>query len=568
MLQQRSSVPGSRRLLEAQRALTASRIFDPVVAFAALAVLAFALLLYEGRGFTFQGDEWDFLLHRRGHSLSVFLTPHNEHLSALPILAYKLLFQIFGARSAVPFRVLAAVLATICATLVFVLARRRLGGWVALAPAAVMLFLGPGWQDMLWGFQIGYLGSLAAGLGALLALERGDRRGDLWATLLLIVSLACSSVGIVVLIGVVVELLLVTRLRNWQRLWVVAVPALLYALWFTQYGVSRVRLSLINTIPTSAFTSLSAVAGSLTGLTRPAAGPYSVTIDPGSTIAVLLLIVLAVRLLRGGPLSARFWALAAMIVAWWILDALSYVTGRDPASSKYMYPLAALVLLLAAEGASRWRLRGRGLALLGLVALIAIVSNIGFLRLGAYEFRRDSIYARTELGAMQVARGLVPASFSPAEPAIVNLVGNPNVTQIDAGSYFSAVDAFGSPADTVTRLLREPEEVREAGDLVLVEAEGITLRSGQSPARGCTRLRPAGGRIDLTSGPAQLVLSGGRAGVGQVMLRRFASSYNYVDLGRVAPGAAVALALPSDHSILPWHVGLTAAAPVTVCRLR
>ena len=35
------------------------------------------------------------------------------------------------------------------------------------------------------GFQMGFMGSLACGLGALLALERGDRRGDWLACALL-----------------------------------------------------------------------------------------------------------------------------------------------------------------------------------------------------------------------------------------------------------------------------------------------------------------------------------------------------------------------------------------------
>ena len=44
-----------------------------------------------------------------------------------------------------------------------------------------ILFLGPSWDDLLFPFQIGFFGSIACGIGALLALEREDRRGDLVA---------------------------------------------------------------------------------------------------------------------------------------------------------------------------------------------------------------------------------------------------------------------------------------------------------------------------------------------------------------------------------------------------
>jgi hypothetical protein len=549
--------------------LTRTRPPDPRVAFGALAVIALAVLMVEGRKFTFQGDEWDFLMHRRGHSLAVFLTPHNEHLSALPILAYKVLFGIFGARSTVPFRLLDALLATLCATLVFVLVARRMSGWVALAAGAVMLFFGPGWQDILWGFQIGYLGSLAAGLGALLVLERGDRRGDVIAAALFIVSIACSSVGLVMLIGGIVEMLLMARGGAWRRLWVVVLPAALYALWYSHYGVSRVQLTRAHAIPLWAFDGLSATVGSITGLTQPsaAAGPYSVTLDPGTTIAVVVLIALGIRFLRGGPLQARFWGLAAAAVAFWSLDAMSYVPGRDPGSSKYVYPLAAFVLVAAAACWRGYRVPRRGLVLLGVVSLAAIASNLGFLRDGAKEFNRDSVYAKAELGAMQVARGIVSPSFSPAAPAIAAVIGNPNVTQIDARSYFAATDTFGSPADSVTTLLRQSDAVRQAADLVLVNAEQLALRPASLPARGCMRSQPVAGTIQLASGPGNVVLHPVRAGISRVSLRRFASTYMSAAVGPVAAGATVALSLPHDRAALPWHVGITVSTPVVACGL-
>jgi hypothetical protein len=535
--------------------------------FTALAGIALVLLMAEGRHFTFQGDEWDFLMHRRGHSLAVFLTPHNEHLSLLPIVVYKAFFQIFGATSTFPFRLVDAALATICATLVFVLVRRRMGGWVALAAGALMLFFGPGWQDIIWSFQIGYLGSLAAGLGALLVVERRDRRGDVIAAALLIVSVACSSVGVVILIGTIVEMLLISWPSSWRRLWVVALPGALYALWYTQYGVSRVQLTHAHAVPLWAFDGLSATVGSIAGLTQPSVtgGVYSVALDPGTTIAVVVLIALGIRFLRGGPLPFRFWGLAAALLAFWALDAMSYVPGRDPGASKYVYPLAALVLVAAGEAYRGSRLSRRGLILLGVVALAAIASNLGFLRDGVKEFNRDSLYAKAELGAIQVARGIVPVSFSPAEPAIVAVIGNPNVTQIDAGSYFSAIDKFGSPADDVPTLLRQPEEVRQAADLVLVNAEQLAVRPAALPRHGCVRRSPVGGGIELTAGPGDVVLHPLSSPISRIALRRFAATYGAAAAGSVAIGDVVVLRLARDRAMVPWHIQVASSGPVVVC---
>jgi hypothetical protein len=49
-------------------------------------------MMYITRGGTFQYDEWDFVLNRRGHGLDTFLRPHNDHLAAVPGFIFKTLF--------------------------------------------------------------------------------------------------------------------------------------------------------------------------------------------------------------------------------------------------------------------------------------------------------------------------------------------------------------------------------------------------------------------------------------------------------------------------------------------
>ena len=104
---------------------------------------------------------------------------------------------------------------------VFVYVRERLGDIPALIAAAVVLFLGPAWQDLLWSFQIGLVGSLATGVFALLALERTSRRGDLAACALLVGSIGLSNLGVSFVLAAAVMLAIQRRLA---AAWVVARP--------------------------------------------------------------------------------------------------------------------------------------------------------------------------------------------------------------------------------------------------------------------------------------------------------------------------------------------------------
>jgi hypothetical protein len=53
----------------------------------AVIVLGCLVIAHAARGLTFSGDDWGFMTDRRGFGAGVFLRPHNEHLSALPIAA-------------------------------------------------------------------------------------------------------------------------------------------------------------------------------------------------------------------------------------------------------------------------------------------------------------------------------------------------------------------------------------------------------------------------------------------------------------------------------------------------
>ena len=145
------------------------------LAFAGLLALGAILVLAQTRGLSFFGDDWEFVLDRRGLSPHVLLTPHGPHLSLVPILIYKLLLRVFGS-SYLPFRLLAAFDLVLIAYVLGRVSRARWGRWWGLAPVLLLVTLGPGSVTLLWSFQVGYALALAAGVIALLAVAAG---GDL-----------------------------------------------------------------------------------------------------------------------------------------------------------------------------------------------------------------------------------------------------------------------------------------------------------------------------------------------------------------------------------------------------
>ena len=56
-----------------------------------------AIVIYrKGLGTTFFFDEWEFVMDRQPWRWDILLTPYNGHLSLLPVLVYKVLFETVG----------------------------------------------------------------------------------------------------------------------------------------------------------------------------------------------------------------------------------------------------------------------------------------------------------------------------------------------------------------------------------------------------------------------------------------------------------------------------------------
>ena len=145
------------------------------MAFGIIAIVAFAALLWLGRGMTFFADEWAFIETRSLGDPRSWFVPHNEHWVTIPVLLYRTVVETVGIGSYVPYLVVLLVLHVAVAALVYRLTLRSAGPRFALVAATIALFLGGGFENLYWGFQISFVGSTLFGL---IAMEVTDGEPD------------------------------------------------------------------------------------------------------------------------------------------------------------------------------------------------------------------------------------------------------------------------------------------------------------------------------------------------------------------------------------------------------
>jgi hypothetical protein len=549
------------------------------IALALLLIGAGVFLYAETRAATFWFDEWGWVLHRRGSDLDAFLEPHNGHLSLVPVVAYRILLAIFGLDVYGPYRLMAITGHLAVVALVFAYARPRVGGPMAVLAAALLLFLGPAWNNFLWPFQLGWLISLGAALGAFLMLDRGDRLGDTCAAVLLALSLASSGLGLPVALGMAVDVL--WGRRRWRDAWIVGAPLALYGVWWLAYQDSPLEGRLVD-VPGEIADSAAAAVGALLGFGAEAVpGQSGSLLEWGRPLAVLALVLFVWRVVRLGRIPPRVLAFLAILVSFWAATELSRGWLSNPDESRYLYVGGLFVVLIAVELARGVSVSWRAAAVVTAVALAAMVSNIAILRDAGAFVRQQGEVTRAVLGAVELSRPSVRPGY-----VIAGIPGYPLVT-VDARSYFDVAAEDGTPASNLSELATGPAYARGAADRELIRIRGTDLQrtraeaspggagpavdaaSGGTVARrdGCVGLRATGARPAVLQAtvPADGVRLTAQGGPARVGVRRFGDSFE--PIGRVAPSAPVVLRLPGDRAPQPWHVQVEAAERASVCGL-
>ena len=534
--------------------------------FCAALLLSGGLLLTYLSDLTFWRDEWAFILDRRGSGIDTYLDPFVEQLLAIPIAVYKVLIAAFGIESPIPFQIASTLVFLTSMALLFVYVRRRVGDWLALAGVLPILFLGPAWDDLLFPFQISFFGSVSCGIAALLALDREDRRGDLIACALLAIGLFFSHVGIPFVVAATVDIGL-TRER-FRRAFVVAIPTALWFLWYLGWGHGGQNFISFHNFSTMAgyvADGFGSSISTLLGLAVPRDETEITSLDWGRPLLVLAGAAVAWRIWRAGfaALPRRLWAVLALGLSFWSLTALNASFLGQATAGRYQYMGVIYVVMIAAE-----LLRGvtvrRWVVWVALgVAALAAFANFSYLRNNANGLAGIAEQEKGGLAALELTRGVVADDFELTEDnSGVDYLGI-----VDAASYFSAIDAYGSPAYTPAELAGSSERSRLSADKVFASALGVGLVPADEAAAGrCVTARPGTetGIVGLPPGGALLIA---RSGSPRIALRRYATDGFPLELGALAPGRARALAIPGDLSAQPWQLSVAGHGSLSVCEL-
>jgi hypothetical protein len=552
---------------------------------------------------TYRYDDWYVLLAGRDWSPHALLDPQYEHIVFARNVIFKALLAIFGIGSEVPFSIVSTSVFLLSAVLLFVYMRRRVGDWLALIATTVILFLGAAWEDLLWPIQIVHFGVIACGLGMLLALEREDRTGDRLACALLTLSISFFTLGFVFAAGAAVDI--VQRREVWrQRIYILVVPCFLYFLWWLGWGHTggnSLSWHDIGSIPIFVLDSIAAGIASLFGLAGSTTVPtVQTSLDWGRPLVPVVFLLAIWRLQRFERVPRFFWIVATIGFSSWIIGALGQQIGRLPDASRYQYPSAIFILLMAAELLRGVRLSRTGLIAAAVVAAAAVMGNLTQL-IDIYKVRKgESEQEKAALAAIEIARDRVAPVFKLPTPdthfeQFVSLTfpytkftpGPPiDYFSVNARGYLNVVDDFGSPAFTQDELADSPEAAREVADRVLAAALGIKPVGSEAPSSAAAGPTPMligppgalAGRnthclklnataepplIELPSGGA--TLSSGPGSGFEVRLRRFASTALPVDLGNLPPDSSAVVDIPTDRSSQPWKLSLDGSGPVDVC---
>ncbi|MBV9311364.1 MAG: hypothetical protein JOZ73_11055 [Solirubrobacterales bacterium] len=547
-----------------------------------------ALLFHLTRGMTFQLDEWVWVLGRRGWSAGTLLDPHNGHLSLVPLLIYKVLFATAGLKHYAAYRLAAIAGHLACVTLVYLFVRRRSGWLLALSAAVLVMLLGSGWENILSPFQVAWTVALAAGIAALLMLERRTRGGDIAASTFVALSIASTSIGLAVAAGMAVQIAL--SRRRWRDEWIVVVPLLLYGAWFLSYHKPTPEAGSVYLIAQYTAVSIADTFSALLGL----AGDIVRSNSSGTTLllfgAPLALagsawFVVALRRRSIHPGAAP--ALAVMLLVFSVLTALTRALIAPVPATRYLYVDAVLAILIIAELSSAFRPRPAARGVLVLVAGIATLSNLAEMRTAAANQRLQGLSVNAEVGALNLSQafvgpGYIPAAF-PGWPLVRLYARDIYAAErqlgpmgFSAGQLASMGGLAGKQADSeminnrqlqlrpaqptpTARSVHGPTLTLEGASFARVARRGgCVLMQGQFVTPG------EQSQVEVTLPPMSVSVHAVR-GDASVGLRRFGPQF--IPAGTATAGSAASLRIPYDGLAYPWHLQVSSMGEAEVCPL-
>jgi len=478
----------------------------------AIAVAGLLLLFHYGTYHWFRIDEWTFLTEKDGVGFPDLFAPHGGgHLVAVPRMIYFGLARVFGITSYRPFQVPVVVTHLAIAVLLYAVIRRTgVRPWIAFASVALFVLVGPGAVNSVYGFQVGFNGSIAWGLGHLLLADHDGppSRRDALGLVCGLIAIASSAVGLTLVVGVAIAVLL---RRGWRMAVLHGVPLLAtYGVWAIVAGADTGTSSgaSLRALPEWV---RNAVMGYFLGL-----GRFTVIAWMLAAVVVLGMVLLwrsrtpgdlqSLRVMLAAPVglaaSALFFTVTMFVSRWW--------TDAGPRAARYVYLGAVLLLPLVAVAAEaiaeRWR---QATPVLVAILLLPIPFNLANFDQGVFGERwmQQRKYVLTTAIRMPFARD-VPRDV---RPMTAPLTDDP----VTIGFLLDAADRGDLKPSTVpiTQPVLDEFHVRL----------GVARRVDPGRPSGCrTYRRPVvlqtkpGDEIHLGSGVAVAIFAHGRPSSRQI----------------------------------------------------
>lgn len=444
-------------------------------------VAAGALLVSIGRAQWFFADEWDFLVNRGlvPGGLGLF-EPHNEHWSTVPMLLYKALFAVFEVRTYHPYLAMVFAAHLLTAHLLFWVGRRMgAGPWPAAAAAALFAFYGDGFENILWAFQIGFVGSVALGYAHLLLVDHDGPWGRRDAAALGIGLVALTFSGVTVTMLVVAGVAVFLRRGLKAALLAIGPLAVTYVVWLALFG----KAGLQHAERAGPAAIIRFVGGGLAATTRSWVGSAAA----GFVVLAAVAAVVAWTALRPRVARPGRWEGSRAVTLGCAVGAVTLFAivglgraGSNPDSSRYLYTATALVVPLAARAVEqvlrrlpqswswRWRETATAAACVLLVAHPVVHGGRILRQRAAVEGQREMRVRRLILAGAELV-----GSGQPVVAVQVDPVFSPDLG-VEALRALQGRRAFGSLADVTPQ---DRQAAAAALQLDVVAAPSPDLRA-------------------------------------------------------------------------------------------
>ncbi len=478
-----------------------------------------------------------------------WLTPYHGHLSILPVALDKILYTTVGNSVTWPYAVLALIVYLAVPACLYWDYRDRVAPILAAFAAVAVIWSWPTQDNLRFNFMMNFYIPVIAYLVARRLIDRGTRRGDAWSAVAITLGLCSSTVGVVVLVGIVAEL--IARRTPRRILWYLP-STVLWLVWYLTMGDS-------SSIEVGAFfrylwqTTVAIFSGFTLGW-RPGAA-----VAAGALVA---LVVVAHRRWRTiGPRAVGVMAALAAFIGSTAFARAGEANVTTPDSPRYVWLGGLLIILIVLECFTGRRVSWRTVGVAALLTAMGAVAMFSDLRINRTWFYYSTDFIVPRLLVFET----LPLTDANADDRL--LYGSMS-TRAD---YKGMVDHLGSPLEQTGFADRGTwSKLAEADHSLVAGLAIVPNRTGSPPecATGWAEPRDRTDRGDAIVDPATSVLvDPGPDRVARLRVRRLAP-----DFGRGAPawwtvrGRPLVVDFPVDDDPRPWILRLDGPdATLSVC---